>query len=66
MQGTIRRDIGWDISAAAICRPRAIQNVVFRLSGALLRSGTGFRDLFENENRDRLYYSVLFNTILTY
>jgi hypothetical protein len=66
MQGTIRRDIGWDVSAAAIYRPRAIQNVVFRLSGALLRSGTGFRDLFENENRDRYYYSVLLNTILTY
>ncbi len=66
MQGTIRRDIGWDVSAAAIWRPDAIQNVVFRLSGAVLRSGTGFRDLFENENRDRLYYSVLLNAILTY
>ena len=65
-QGTIRRDIGWDISAAAIWRPKMTQNIVFRLSGAALQSGTGFRDLFENQNRDRRYYSVLFNAIVTY
>jgi len=51
---------------AAIYRPRATQNLVFRLSGAVLQSGTGFRDLFENLNRDRRYYSVLFNAIVTY
>jgi hypothetical protein len=66
MQGTVRRDIGWDLSAAAIYRPFATQNIVFRLSGAVLQSGTGFRDLFENDNRDRRYYSVLFNAIVTY
>ncbi|MGZ8350365.1 MAG: hypothetical protein ACXWU2_10085 [Allosphingosinicella sp.] len=66
MQGTIRRDIGWDLSAALIWRPSAIQNVVFRLSGALLQPGTGFQDLFTNETRDDRYYSVLLNTILTY
>ena len=66
MQGTIRRDIGWDISAAAIYRPRATQNLVFRLSGAVLQAGTGFRDLFLNNDRDRQYYSVLFNAILSY
>ena len=66
VQGTIRRDIGWDISAAAVYRPRATQNLVFRLSGAILQAGTGFRDLFFNNDRDRQYYSVLFNAILTY
>lgn len=66
MQGTIRRDIGWDLSAAAIWRPRMTQNIVFRLSAAMLHSGTGFRDLFENTNRSRQYYSVLFNAIVTY
>lgn len=66
MQGTVRRDIGWDLSAAAIWRPRMTQNIVFRLSGAVLQSGTGFRDLFENLNRDRRYYSVLLNAIVTY
>ncbi|WP_243450901.1 hypothetical protein [Sphingosinicella sp. CPCC 101087] len=66
MQGTIRRDIGWDISAALIYRPTAIQNVVFRLSGAVLQPGTGFRDLFDDQPQDDRYYSVLLNTILTY
>ncbi|HEV2867136.1 MAG TPA: hypothetical protein VGX37_11550, partial [Allosphingosinicella sp.] len=66
MQGTIRRDLGWDLSAALIIRPRAIQNVVFRLSGALLQPGTGFRDLFESETRDDRYYSILANVIFTY
>lgn len=66
MQGTIRRDLGWDLSAAVIWRPTAIQNIVFRLSGALLQPGTGFRDLFTNQPRDRRYYSVLLNAILTY
>ena len=35
--------------AAAIWRPQATQNLVFRLSGAVLQPGTGFRDLFANE-----------------
>jgi hypothetical protein len=65
-QQTIRRDIGWDLSAALIWRPTMIQNVVFRLSGAVLQPGTGFRDLFIDETRDRRYYSVLLNAILTY
>ena len=66
MQGTVRNDIGWDVSAALIWRPRAIQNVVFRLSGAFLQPGTGFRDLFENEQRRDRYYSILANAIFTY
>jgi hypothetical protein len=66
MQGTIRSDIGFDVSAAAIYRPRATQNLVFRLSGAVLQSGTGFRDLFENLNRHSYYYSVLLDAIVTY
>jgi hypothetical protein len=66
MQGDIGRDIGWDFSAAAIYRPGFVQNVVFRLSGAALRPGDGFEDLFENTERDNLYYSVLFNAVLTY
>ena len=65
-QQTIRRDLGWDLSAALIWRPTMIQNVVFRLSGAVLQPGTGFRDLFTNVPRDDRYYSVLFNAILTY
>ncbi len=65
-QQTIRRDLGWDLSAALIWRPTMIQNVVFRVSGAVLQPGTGFRDLFTNVPRDDRYYSVLFNAIVTY
>jgi hypothetical protein len=66
MQGRIRNDIGWDISAAAIWRPRMTQNIVFRASAAVLQPGAGFRDLFENQQRRDRYYSVLLNAIVTY
>ena len=66
MQGTVRNDVGWDLSAAAIYRPLAIQNLVFRLSGAVLQPGTGFRDLFVDQQRDRRYYSILFNAVVSY
>lgn len=66
VEGSIPKAIGWDISAAAIYRPKAIQNVVFRLSGAMLDPGKGFRDLFTNAGRNDIYYSVLFNGILSF
>ena len=65
-EGSIPRAIGWDLSAAAIWRPKATQNLVFRLSGAVLDPGKGFRDLFTNARRDDRYYSVLFNAIVAY
>ena len=65
-QGTVRRDVGWDLSVAAIYRPLAIQNLVFRLSGAVLQPGTGFRDLFVDSERDHRYYSILFNAVVSY
>jgi len=39
---------------------------VFRLSGAVLDPGKGFRDLFTNAGRNDRYYSVLFNGILSF
>ncbi|MDB5721869.1 MAG: hypothetical protein JWP15_2487, partial [Alphaproteobacteria bacterium] len=45
-EGSIPRDIGWDVSVAAIWRPKFTQNLVFRASAALLSPGAGFRDLF--------------------
>lgn len=66
VEGSIPKAIGWDVSAAAIYRPKAIQNVVFRLSGAVLDPGKGFRDLFTNAGRNDRYYSVLFNGILSF
>ncbi|WP_348631973.1 hypothetical protein [Pontixanthobacter sp. CEM42] len=65
-EGSIPKEIGFDLSAAAIWRPSAIQNVVFRLSGAALVSGKGFDDLFDNLGNTGTYYSVLANVILTY
>ncbi|MCB2088213.1 MAG: hypothetical protein R3E18_06595 [Sphingomonadaceae bacterium] len=65
-EGSIPKDIGWDLSAAAIWRPKATQNIVVRLSGAALLSGGGFRDLFDNLGNDRNYYSVLANVTFSY
>ncbi|AOL93803.1 hypothetical protein [Porphyrobacter sp. LM 6] len=65
-EGSIPRDIGWDLSTAAIWRPKATQNIVFRLSAATLLSGGGFRDLFDSRGGGSAYYSVLANAILTY
>jgi hypothetical protein len=66
VEGSIPKAIGWDLSMAAIWRPKAIQNVVFRLSGAVLDPGKGFRDLFTNAGRNDRYYSVLFNGIVSF
>jgi hypothetical protein len=66
VEGSIPKDIGWDLSAAAIWRPKATQNIVLRLSGAMLAPGAGFRDLFDNSENDRNYYSVLANLIVSY
>ena len=57
---------GVDLSAAAVWRPKATQNIVMRLSAAALLPGKGFRDLFDNSNGNRNYYSVLANVILSY
>ena len=61
-QENIDREIGWDVSAALIWRPLAIQNIVARLSVATLVPGSGFEDLYKTESN----YSVLGNLILTY
>ena len=65
-EGSIQREIGFDLSVAAIYRPKFNQNIVFRASAAFLEPGKGFRDLFDNSDRDKRYYSILFNAILTY
>lgn len=66
VEGSIPRDIGHDLSVAAIWRPKSTQNIVFRLSGAALVSGEGFRDLFDSLGHDRTFYSVLANAIVSY
>ncbi len=66
IEGTIPDEIGYDLSLSAIWRPKANQNIVFRLSGATLISGDGFRDLFDNLGNQDEYYSILANVTLTY
>jgi hypothetical protein len=66
VEGSIPSEIGADLSVAAIYRPKMNQNLVFRLSGAVLAPGAGFKDLFANSPRDSRYYSVLFNAVLSY
>ncbi|MBI1199519.1 MAG: hypothetical protein GC203_16790 [Phenylobacterium sp.] len=65
-EGSIPKSLGWDASVSAIWRPLMTQNIVLRLSGAVFDPGKGFNDLFENRDRDKQYYSVLFNAILTF
>ncbi|MDR3418041.1 MAG: FimV/HubP family polar landmark protein [Nevskia sp.] len=61
-QGGISNNIGWDLSTAVIYRPFFTQNIIFRLSGAMLIPGEGYRQLFP----DQYDYSVLGNLLLTY
>lgn len=65
-EGSIPRAIGWDLSTAAIWRPKATQNIVFRLSGAILFAGSGLRDLVASTDHGSRYYSILANVILNY
>ena len=66
VEGSIPSDIGFDLSASAIYRPKATQNIIGRLSAAALVAGDGFRDLFDNLDDERTYFSILANVTLTY
>ncbi len=65
-EGSIPRDIGFDLSVATIWRPKATQNIVGRLSGAVLLPGKGFKDLFDNKQKNDAYVSILANVILSF
>jgi hypothetical protein len=65
-QGSISRDIGWDVSVSGIYRPNTNQNIVMRLSAAALVPGKGFDELFDNSPRTGAYYSILANAILSF
>lgn len=65
-QGSISRDIGWDVSVSGIYRPNTNQNIVMRLSAAALVPGKGFDELFDNSPRIGAYYSILANAILSF
>ncbi len=65
-EGSIPKEIGFDLSASAIWRPKANQNLVFRLSAATLLAGDGFQNLFTARGGGREFVSVLANVVLTY
>lgn len=65
-EGSIPKEIGYDLSASAIWRPHANQNLVFRLSAATLLAGDGFRDLFTARGGGKEFVSILANVVLTY
>ena len=65
-EGSIPRDIGYDLSVATIWRPKATQNIVGRLSAAVLLPGKGFKDLFDNKKKNDAYLSVLANVIVSF
>jgi hypothetical protein len=62
-QAPIDRDIGTDFSVAWIWRPFMTQNIVVRLSGAVLEPGEGLENLYGDTDP---YYTVLGNVILSY
>ena len=61
-QGSIDKDIGWDLSLATIYRPFFTQNLVLRVSYALLVPGQGYKDLFGPGTN----HSFLLNFIATF
>ncbi|HEY0525194.1 MAG TPA: autotransporter outer membrane beta-barrel domain-containing protein [Stellaceae bacterium] len=71
-QGHVSSSIGYDLSAAITYRPFFTNNLVFRLSGAILLPGQGLKDLYNTTNGydvfsgGKFLYSVLANVILTY
>jgi hypothetical protein len=65
-QGPVHYPIGEDVSMGIIYRPLFTNNIIFRLSGAVLFPNSGFRDLFDTSSQSSPYYSVLANLTLTY
>ena len=61
-QGSVDEDIGQDLSVSLIYRPKTTQNIVLRLSGAMLIPGDGYENLFGDEKP----YSILGNFVFQY
>ncbi len=60
--GSIGREIGWDLSSAILYRPFLNNNVQFRLGGAALLPGEGTENLFG----DKTLYQIFTNFIFMY
>jgi hypothetical protein len=64
-QEIVKKDIGWDISAAVQYRPFMSQNVILNASAAMLIPGKAMKQLYDEDKRGN-QYSVLVNLLLTY
>ena len=62
MDGSISRDIGWDLSAGFLYRPFLNQNVLVRVGSAVLLPEAGQENLFGNQTN----YHAFTNLILQY
>lgn len=71
-QANIPNSLGYDLSAALTYRPLFTQNVVMRLSSAILLPGDGLRALYNTPGGTGLFgnggflFSVLANVVVTY
>lgn len=71
-QASISDGIGYDLSAALTYRPLNTQNIVFRLSGAVLLPANGLREIYNTAGATTLFgsgnflYTMMFNVILAY
>jgi hypothetical protein len=70
-QANIPNTIGYDLSVAFTYRPLDTQNIVLRLSGAVLVPGDGLKALYQTGDSTpvsggNFLYSVLVNVVLTY
>ncbi len=65
-QRDVEHEIGWDLSGAINYRPLFSQNIVLRLSGAVLLPGEGLEDLFDARGDQSPLYSTFANVILMY
>jgi hypothetical protein len=71
-QANISHELGYDLSAALTYRPLFSQNIILRLSGAVLFPGEGLRQLFDQKGASTPFgsgnflYAVLANIIVAY
>lgn len=71
-QAGIGDSIGYDLSVALTYRPLDTQNIVFRLSGAVLLPGQGLKAIYNTAGATKLFgsgnflYNLSLNMILTY
>lgn len=71
-QANISHELGYDLSAALTYRPLFSQNLILRLSGAVMFPGEGLRQLFDQKGASTPFgsgnflYAVLANIIVAY